>query len=300
MHLQTSSDMLDDFYRLGCSSVYGGGEFFEELIYLLYPHVISQDGCVLDCGVNLGQHARYMLPLLNDSGRYIGFEANPFLAYPFQKRLSLSSSAVSPQSTLYFVALSDHPSTYADFTVSPIHSGYSGLRKRTDVAACFFRDSFTIRVPQQTIDSFYSQFLRPVSLIKLDLEGAEFSALRGSSHTLRSDRPFVVFEDGGQSAADLYDYDQSELVDFFRSLSYSLFDLFGRPFSGWTSRTRPWYTLAVPTENFQLIHFLTHDYISLINSHYRRARRVESFYPHAYVRRAARKMRRFVRGGFDL
>lgn len=45
-----------------------------------------------------------------------------------------------------------------------------------------------------SIDDYLAKASRPISLLMLDIEGAEFQALVGATRTLRSDHPNIVFE----------------------------------------------------------------------------------------------------------
>jgi hypothetical protein len=61
-----------------------------------------------------------------------------------------------------------------------------------------------------------------VSLIKLDVEGAEFSALRGASTTIERWRPNMPCEVSWRLMVDLYRNDPDELHGFFTVRGYDV------------------------------------------------------------------------------
>ena len=74
-----------------------------------------------------------------------------------------------------------------------------------------------------TIDEYLSGECRDVSVIMLDIEGAELNALKGAELTLKKDRPFIVFE----VHRDYVNWDNglenAELCIYLAQLGYKLF-----------------------------------------------------------------------------
>ncbi len=67
-------------------------------------------------------------------------------------------------------------------------------------------------VPVTTVDEFVSERALEVTVIKVDVEGAEFDLLRGASNTLATQRPFVrlglhpaAIANNGQSLEEIWD-----------------------------------------------------------------------------------------------
>ena len=97
-------------------------------------------------------------------------------------------------------------------------TGWSSL----EVDNCPDADEYLERVVDVvTLDSFN---LRPVSLIKIDVEGHELEVLRGGEKTLVENRPLVIVE--------IKDKNRAAVESFFARLKYrsrTLTDLVGTP-----------------------------------------------------------------------
>jgi FkbM family methyltransferase len=68
-----------------------------------------------------------------------------------------------------------------------------------------------------TIDSM--QFPAPVSLIKIDIQGADLFALRGAVQTIRRHRPAIIFEYEEQFQA-AFNTSVRDYEDFVRAIGY--------------------------------------------------------------------------------
>ncbi len=82
-----------------------------------------------------------------------------------------------------------------------------------------------LEVDLVTVDSMIKKHgLRPPSLVKIDVEGAELEALTGMRLTLATHRPCVVYEIDDASR-DGFERKAAEIADFMTSAGYSLFPL---------------------------------------------------------------------------
>jgi hypothetical protein len=77
-----------------------------------------------------------------------------------------------------------------------------------------------VRVSLTTLDAEVAAGARPPHFIKVDVEGHEFSVLRGAAQTLREHRPVVLFESTQEKEA---------VAQFLRDMGYGLTDVHGRP-----------------------------------------------------------------------
>ncbi len=153
--------------------------------------VLTNDpGSAIDVGAHHGDILRSMVDAAPDRHHY-AFEPLPAMAGDLRERF--------PAVTVHQVALAaETGSTTFRHVVS--NPGYSGLRERR-----YDR-------PDEEIDVIDVELRRlddmvaaddQVSLIKIDVEGAELGVLQGASRTLSTWHPVVVFE-CGLGASDFY------------------------------------------------------------------------------------------------
>lgn len=158
--------------------------------------------CV-DIGANKGD----MLALMKKfapQGNLFAFEPLPHLYQALQEqykgdiRVHISS-----------IALSDKAGE-AEFVHVVNAPDYSGFRQRTYSIAQ--PELQHIRVQTNTLDAVIPAE-QAIDFLKIDVEGAELSVMRGALQTIRRYKPHLVFECGiggsdhyGTTAADMYDF----------------------------------------------------------------------------------------------
>ena len=215
------------------------GDFLEEIIYALYANLLRPGDLAVDCGANIGAHTTRMSEAVGPAGCVIAVEAIPALARSLKDRAIGNVEVIDKASGLTPGRL--------DFHIVGDNSGYSGLRARDDLPAELAEQVSSINVPVTTLDDILRDQPRPVRLIKLDLEGGEYHAIQGGRSVIARDRPFIVFETGRGSSAQLYSYSREDFFSLFDSLGLRLFDLFGSPFGpeSWEAADVPWNFVAV-------------------------------------------------------
>jgi FkbM family methyltransferase len=213
------------------------GDFFEGIINAIYSAILKPGDLAVDCGANCGLHTFPMSELVGPSGRVFAVEAIPDLAAGLAQR---RFSNVDVKATAIGAAAGR-----ASFSVVRDDIGYSGLQQRRDLPGDLPGSVDVIDVPVATLDSLLADRTQRVRFIKMDLEGGEFHALQGATSILR-DRPLVIFENGRESAANLYGYTSKDWFGLFDTAGFAVFDLFGRPFgrNDWHAGGMPWYFIA--------------------------------------------------------
>lgn len=180
---------------------------------------LPRGGVMIDGGAHVGLHTAAMLERVDVSHVY-AVEAIPELCDRLEKRF-----AGRPAVQIERCAIGNASGRNVSFQVAVEAPGYSGLKKREVPAVSQWQ---TIEVKLRTLDELVkdSDFC-DIALIKLDLEGAEFDALKGARKLLERSRPIVVFENGLRSSATAYGYNWEEFDEFFSLLGYIVVDFFG-------------------------------------------------------------------------
>jgi len=155
------------------------GEWAEtELSFLC--KLVSKGDVVLDIGACFGTHARAFSDAVGDIGKVYAFEASE----DNHKILKRNAELASHQNIKVVLgAVSDVPGEAVAIAVDERNRGGSFLTARNDLSGSAVT---TITIDDLSIPN--------VSLIKIDVEGAEVSVLLGSISTLRNCRPIVFCE----------------------------------------------------------------------------------------------------------
>jgi FkbM family methyltransferase len=87
----------------------------------------------------------------------------------------------------------------------------------------------SVKCPLITLDSYWAGTGRaPVTLMKLDIEGAELLALRGGTGLIEGTRPYLVMEVTDSAAREAaFGYRTRDLLQFLTSRGYDLFHMAG-------------------------------------------------------------------------
>lgn len=159
-----------------------------EVEFGLLHQWVKEGDWALDLGANIGHYTAKLSNLVGPKGRVIAFE-------PFPKTFEILVSNVAnlrhKNVTLVNAAASENCQVVhmdvPQFDVVGLENHY--LASVSDSGA-------GLSVLSATVDSF--AFPKPITLVKIDVEGHEFSALQGMKQTLLRDHPRVIIE--GQDA----------------------------------------------------------------------------------------------------
>jgi FkbM family methyltransferase len=157
----------------------------EQTVEVMRRTLRADSGCV-DIGAHKGKLLQHMVALAPD-GIHHAFEALPHLANWLKERF--------PGVCVHQLAVSDR-SGQSEFQYVENAPAYSGLRRRI-----YDRPDpriTTIQVETKTLDDVIPVG-EAVALVKLDIEGGEYHALRGAMNTIQRWRPVIVFEAGRKS-----------------------------------------------------------------------------------------------------
>jgi len=169
----------------------------------LLSELIAPGMTVVDIGANIGVYSRFFAHLVGHQGSVFAFEPEPT-----NYRMLVDAIRHRPQIKAHQAAVSDHSGSVSLFMSNELnvdHHTYSSGDGRNSIA-----------VEAIALDDFF----RPgthVDLLKIDVQGAEMSALRGARRVLEDNRGIrILFEywpyglrNAGSSGVELLDYLES-------------------------------------------------------------------------------------------
>lgn len=172
--------------------------------------MVQTDWNCMDVGAHMGSMS-YLLSTLAPRGHLAIIEALPAKAAVLRTRFRGAS--------VHQVAVGDATGevTFFENTSQP---GFSSLSNRPTRG-----QTREVRVPMARIDDLWPQDT-PLHLLKIDVEGHEFPALRGAEATLRRHRPVILFEAGAVRDPDLAAADYDGLFHWLSAMGYAIRPVF--------------------------------------------------------------------------
>jgi FkbM family methyltransferase len=166
--------------------------YYERDVIIALRRFLKPGDVFLDVGANIGEMTLYAAKHVGPSGIVYAFEPIPHLAARLAKNVMLNRfknvhivrrgvSDASGEAAIYI-----QKGPYKDGSV---HRGLGTLFPTKD------RELNAGTVILDTLDNFASRKrIGRIDGIKLDIEGAEFPALKGASEILRSFKPWLIIE----------------------------------------------------------------------------------------------------------
>lgn len=155
----------------------------EPALFAYLRRTIRPGDVIVDAGGFLGAYAIVMARWAGPSGRVVTFEPSPesasiarahFDMNPEGSRITLIQAAVGDRAGPSLLALHDEP--YRNQIVGDVHEGWGHANGSG-------RGVLTV-----TIDGICRQMELVPTLIRMDVQGAEFAALEGARDTIRAGR----------------------------------------------------------------------------------------------------------------
>lgn len=199
------------------------GELSERIIERIILSFCNSGDVAIDCGAADGRMTRIMNWRVGPNGKVIAFEPLP------EQAGRLSDEFRNGNVDILRQCVSDRPKESATFFHARNRRWVSSLSP----SGLESYDVEELTVPVTSIDTVLSSdrasgAAPPVRLIKLDIEGAEFPAIRGAADTLLRHKPIVIFENSLTGAAKRFGYTKHDFFSFFEEKDYRVFDIFGR------------------------------------------------------------------------
>ena len=218
---------------------------YETMVTSIYSQELSPGDSFIDLGANIGHHTWQMGQCVGSMGR--GFAIEPVPDFAVRVEGVLNHKQIDWVKVIN-VAASDFDGE-ASFFVQPDHIGWSSMFSDHIFPGDTPEKAVEITVPVKKLDDEIDlSEAGPLAVIKVDVENAEFAALRGCVKTIESQRPVVIFENDPDGAAQRSGYQPSDFLEMFVSRNYEVWSFHGDLISSgdaWSSSGSS-YFLASP------------------------------------------------------
>lgn len=189
---------------------------YEDRLTETYSRLVEDGDTVIDVGAYTGRHSKHYARLVGSGGHVFCFEALP----ETYVRLAIEMMRLT-NVTPVNVALGETRGLH-EFVKAIGAPEESGLRKRHIYNS---PDTATLsrHVWVETLDHFCGDLVSP-RYIKIDVEGAELSVLRGSENLVNRCRPIVSVE-WGLPTYKAYDLTPEDMWSWCYARGYVIYDI---------------------------------------------------------------------------
>ena len=187
-------------------------ERYDRLTNKIIKAVCKPDSICIDVGANTGKILQMMMEAAPQAAHY-AFEPIPELFQLLKRKFRRNAK-------VYCVALSDKKET-TSFNLVLTDMAYSGLNKR---AYDKKEKDTSIFVETELLDAIIPTDIK-ITLIKMDVEGAELLVMKGAAQTIQRSKPILLFE-FGKAGAEAYNYNDEIMFQFINeTLQYNIYTL---------------------------------------------------------------------------
>lgn len=174
---------------------------------------------IWDIGAHIGYHSLMFAKLVGEKGKVLAFEPNPYNIERFEMHMK-ENPEIASKITLLPIALSDTDGQTEFRFSSNVDNGESSGSYLSNVTTVYnpeiYEDFENMSVEIQKVDTLVNKHPEFVpSIIKVDVEGAEYEVLQGAESTIRQYRPVLYVEI--HSAKNAF-----YVQNFLQSLNYSI------------------------------------------------------------------------------
>lgn len=174
---------------------------------------------VIDIGANIGLFTILFSDIISADSRVLAIEPSPAALAYLRRNISRNGCA---KSVVVFEGAALSKRAVVQLNIIPGMEEYSSLNEIVHPVVKR-KPHITLEVNGDTVDNFVDQFkLRP-GFIKLDIEGAEYSALTGAIKTLIKYKPVILSELSDRLLTSHGDTSK-KVIDLLRGHDYTVLD----------------------------------------------------------------------------
>lgn len=198
-------------------SICNTGVFEPYIIECIRPFV-KPGSIVIDAGASYGQMSLAFSQMVGDEGEVHSFEVSEYIIQYLKNTLSINNTK---NIFLHNIALW-HTSNQTLKMLKPTPFGwwYSGLgvaiNEETDYRMKICK---TYDVLTTTLDDI--NFSKPISAIKIDVQGSDYAVLKGAKNTILKHKPLILFE-YESFYDDKFQISFKDYLDFLNDINYEI------------------------------------------------------------------------------
>lgn len=208
--------VIDRSRSMGAAIFWTGFHEFREFLFL--HRYLKKDMVFVDIGANQGEYALFAAKRLVN-GTVVAFEPLPSILKVLRKNIHLNQYK---NILVVEKGLSDKEQSITIHEVDDVHEGLATIFLGDRVS----KESYEIQLVRLD-DVFEKTGLTKIDFIKIDIEGAELSALKGSAELINRHKPVVMVEIN-EKTYQAAGYKIQDVFDFFYQFGYSPFTIGSR------------------------------------------------------------------------
>jgi len=213
--------VLDPFKNAGIDEDIARDGFWEKDLSEQFMRRIKKGDIFLDIGANIGYYSLFAASFLDGTGKVYSFEPLPELCEQMHRSIEENNFS---NIEVFNLGLSDKEGE-REIYIRDENIGGSSLSQLSNLTSVKIFGAKKIKVKK--LDLLLNNNLG-VDIIKIDVEGHEYEALKGAASVLKKNHPLIFMEFSPVFYVRDYAEKPYELILFLRNLGYSFFTLDGK------------------------------------------------------------------------
>lgn len=200
-------------WSMGFSIYWSGFHEFHEFLFL--NKFLKKDMVFVDIGANLGEYSLFSAKRLS-SGKVLAFEPMPKMSVLLEENRVLNQFE---NIEIFKYGLSEQEGVLPIYEMENANEGLSTFFPGNQ------KSKSALVVPLKVFDTEVERWgVDRIDFVKIDVEGSEWSVLKGARKTIQKFKPLVMVEIN-QHTFSMAGYSSEEVYRFFNDLSYAPFEI---------------------------------------------------------------------------